>query len=437
VVSPAYADSGNVYISPSSSSVQIDQDVSVDLRINPGTAVNAVQATLNYNPSQLQFLSSNPSAFSTCVTNTGGSGTVTLACASLGSSVSSDSLISDITFEALVGSASDTLTLSGVNAADDGTYTNPTSTGGTITFTSPTVSSSSSSSSSSKTVTRGSIPDLSGSSTGSSTASTSTPTPTPPATPVSTPAKVNIASKVTSAQFNVLNLDITTSTPVQCYVSYGLSKSELLLSTTPTSASTNNTVSLDPSQLVPGTTYYYQVAVKDASGNITKGPIESITTKGYTLSVTVLDSHYHPLANQEIVLHSTPYYAKTNAEGVATFYNVSPGVHHVEYSPSSTKTVSEQVYVNNSFTTKGTVETAQPQSSTVVLTGYKVPSGSVLTNVLIAVLLIILAAELGLVVSVSPLRDKLKFARAKVKNSIPSSVIVSPRDSNTSEADSF
>lgn len=130
--------SNSMYISPASASVAMNSTITVALRINPGTPVTVVQATVNFNPAQLEYVSINTSAspFDTNVQQIVGASSITISRAKLDpSGIGADSLITEITFRALQSSGTSTLTLSDANAAFDGSYTNPSTSGGTITFT--------------------------------------------------------------------------------------------------------------------------------------------------------------------------------------------------------------------------------------------------------------------------------------------------------------
>lgn len=130
---------GNMYISPATSSVLVGNNVTVVLRITPGASVDGAQATVNFDSTKLQFVSADTTGtpFTTgLVAPTAGTGTVTVASGLLGSTVSTDSLVMTMTFKALVGSGSSSLTISG-NATKTGAYTNPTTTAGTVNFSAP------------------------------------------------------------------------------------------------------------------------------------------------------------------------------------------------------------------------------------------------------------------------------------------------------------
>lgn len=130
---------GNLYLSPATNSVFINNNFDVTLRFAPGTTVDGVQATLNYDATKLQFVSldATGSPFDTILgPQTGGSGTVNIAQGNLSGGVSTDALVVKVTFKALAGSGSSNITITG-NATKLGVYTNPTTTAAAVTFATP------------------------------------------------------------------------------------------------------------------------------------------------------------------------------------------------------------------------------------------------------------------------------------------------------------
>ncbi len=94
IVSPvsvehALAAAGVIYITPGSSSIQAGNSETVSLRINPGTSVDGVQATVSYNPSSLRLNSVDNSAspFSVPLQKSAGGGTITLSLGNLSGGV--------------------------------------------------------------------------------------------------------------------------------------------------------------------------------------------------------------------------------------------------------------------------------------------------------------------------------------------------------------
>ena len=390
------AATGVIYLSPSSSSVQVGNDITFALRINPGTSVNTVQAYINYDSTALQFVSTNLSVFPVCTQNSGGGGTVSFACAILASSVSSDSLIANITFQALKGSGSSSLGLSSANAAYNGTWTNPSSSGASLSFTSPapaptptptptpnapstTHNSAASTKASSGATT----------STNPSASTASNPSFSPPSTSSTTPTKIALKTSTNQIEFNRASIMVSSNIPTQFFVKYGTDKNNLNLSTTPTNPSKIASISLDSSQLSPGTQYYYQVVTENTNDNTqTHSTVRSFVTKGYTISVTILDNQYHPIAGKVVTLHSNPIAATTNSSGVATFSNVAPGLHHVAYVDRA-NVYSQTVYVANGFVTKGNKQTAAPQTAAIVLSSYRQPTHFPFPIVIVVAILII------------------------------------------------
>ena len=367
------AASGQIYLAPATDSIQIGNTFTLALRINPGTAVNAVQATVSYDQNALEFISSSIGVFSTCVSNSGGGGSVTLACAMLGTSTSSDSLIDNITFKALSGSGNTTLNLINANASNAGSWTNPSSSGATIDLTSPPPPPPSNpapvaTSTPSKTITHISAPVTSTSSGG---------TVTPPPAPVVVPeAPTNVKLNVVSQNVNYTNatIAIKATASVQLSLKYGLSPQTLDKTAPLTVTGQTAQLNFGSLSLTPGTTYYYQVVASFNGSTLTATPVRTITTKGYTVQVTVLDSNYLPLVDKKVSLHSAaPIYAYTNAEGVATFSNVAPGSHELDYTSGDHSYV-KGVYVPDNLTVIHGSEVAPIQSSAVVLSGYRQPS---------------------------------------------------------------
>jgi len=115
------AASQQLYLSPSSASVNIGQNITLAVRENSGTdPVNAVQANLTYNPAQLQFVAVDytNSAFSLQASSSGGGGSVKMARATGGGEppVTGDNLIANVTFKALVGGVTSNITFASGSA---------------------------------------------------------------------------------------------------------------------------------------------------------------------------------------------------------------------------------------------------------------------------------------------------------------------------------
>lgn len=403
----SFAAAGQIFISPASKSVQKGSNVTVDVRINPGGATDGVEATIGYDASKLQFVSSSGagSPYTIELTNTGGSGTVSIARGILGGTVSANnSLVAKVTFKALAGSGSAVLDLSG-NSTTGGAYNGPAATDGTISFTTPVVTpppttpnppsnpdpdpDPTPSNPNPPSSGGGSGGGSGGSGSGGSGGGSSTPT-----TPTTNPGEAQ-----TTASKRVITLrkllykravfQITGPKPFSTYIKYGVGD-QLNFSTKPTKFRTKHTVSLNNPLLVPGTTYSYVVVTTNAAGKVEQTETRTLKTKGYTVSVTVTDKQNRPLKNQMVTLHSDPITARTNSDGLATFEDVPPGNHTLEFEQNGKK-ASQPIEVLDSVVITANAEVAEPQTFAVVFehASSGLPTGLIAALAGIAGLLII------------------------------------------------
>jgi len=135
----SFAATASFYLQPTSTSVTPGQTFSVAVRINPGTAIDTVDATLTYDPALLQFnaIDGSTSAFPTEVVANGGSGTVLITRTALAPlTVSTDSLIATVSFTALKAGGPSALQLSG-NVAYQGNSVSASVTNGSVTVAAP------------------------------------------------------------------------------------------------------------------------------------------------------------------------------------------------------------------------------------------------------------------------------------------------------------
>lgn len=130
---------GTLYLSPATQSVNVGGTVTTTVRLTPGVTVDGVEATITYDQTKLTFVSINGTGSPFDVElgpQTGGSGTVKLTRGNLGTGVSTDSLVATVAFTAVAGSGTSTLQITG-NATKGGAYTNPSVTNSTVTFVTP------------------------------------------------------------------------------------------------------------------------------------------------------------------------------------------------------------------------------------------------------------------------------------------------------------
>lgn len=138
VLSQAFAATGQIYITPPATTIQQGEVFNVSVRILPSTSIDAVEATVSYDASVLEYVSTDGSAspFNVQLISSGGGGSVKIARGTFNTPISSDSLIVNITFRAQTVTEASQITVTG-NATYQGTYTNPALLGSVIKITSP------------------------------------------------------------------------------------------------------------------------------------------------------------------------------------------------------------------------------------------------------------------------------------------------------------
>jgi hypothetical protein len=409
-VNYAFAATGRIYLTPSASSIKKDETVTVSVRITPGTTVDSVQGTLTYDTSRLQFVSVNTagSAFSAELTNTQSSGSVNFARGDFGSGVSSDALVETITFKGLATVGTANIGLSGANAASGGTFTNPASSGTSVTIytpvatptpspqpstptPSPTTPSPSKStpgtSSTPKSGSSSTTPKSGSSSTPQSGASSSTPTSVTPSIPKSDSTTTILGKNIS---YNQATIQFSTTVPTTTYILYGVGD-DLSLQTATSSLSTDHTISLDPALLIPGEKYSYMIVSTTQDGVQTSTEKRTLQVKGLTVAVRVFDDAKKPLRKQKVTIHSEPQTVTTDDNGTATFTNVVPGKHRVVY--TNGKEYAQSIQVSNNVKTVNGVATADVQNFAVI---YDVSNHDTLYRIVIILILCLVIAGAGL-----------------------------------------
>ncbi len=416
-----HAASGQIYLSPSSASVQIGNNVTVAFRVT-GTALYGAEGTIHYDTNKLQLVGQDVSGSAFTVTlppAAASAGTVSFARGNLGTSVSGDVLIATMTFKALTGSGTTPLTLSPANAGNANGYVDPTISNATVSLTPvPTTPAPTPSPSPTPTPTPTPTPSPTTKPNPSPTpAPTPSPSPTPSTKPSPTPASggssaanpsptptpagaspptaattsANAAAGITlgdvKVQFTQAIISIKTATPSQVYIKYGVN-GELTLNTPLSESSTEHTVSLDPKLLVPGEVYSYTVVTKDSNGTIKQGAVQTLKTKGFTLKLVVRGKDGKPFRNQKVTLHSDPVDGKTNDDGIVTFTDVALGNHKLETTISG-KSYSQALSVKNNIVTEGGAQSAATQIATVSYGANKSNTMLILIGGIVVVLVLI------------------------------------------------
>ncbi len=378
--SGVFAATGSIYLAPATVSVQKDSNVTVAVRINPGTNVDGVEANLTFDTTQLKFIGFNSAGtqFDAKLMEKVTGGTVNIARGNLSGGVSSDALVTQVIFQAVGSAGSINVNLTG-NATSSGSYTSPNTSGATIKITVPTTppptttpttppptqdpapSAPTSPAPSADPGTTNTPPTNTNGSDGSSS----------PGQAASSGSAVNVSSS--DIQFTKAGIELKSEKPFKAYIVYG-TNGQLNLQTAPTELGTKHTVVLDESKLQPGTSYQFKIISEDANGVRSESTAQTFKTKGYTLRITILGKSNKPLKKQQITLYSDPQKARTDNSGVALFDNVSPGTHTVEYEQDGKK-YSQKVLVDNTVVTGGDgKQTAEPQNIAVLYDDLEVPA---------------------------------------------------------------
>lgn len=358
---------GSIYLSPSSTSVAHGGNVTVNLRINPGTAVTVVQAVVNFDPAKLQYVSLDASAspFDTSVSKTVSSNSISISRAVLDpAGVSGDSLVASITFTALPYSGSTSVSVSAANAAYNGSYTNPGTSGSTITFTPGSCPSG-------QTGTPPNCTTPTKTTTKTSTPTTSTPTAT---TPASTTAKLD-APTITSQvfQYTTGQINVHTNQTAQVSVKYGLSQDSLTFQSALTASGTDHTVTLK--DLPAGTNVFYLVVAQNGQTS-SQTDVQTVHMKGLSVKVVLQDTDLKPITKQAISLSPSDRQAKTDSRGFVILNDLAPGDYILSFTVGK-QTYSQHLGVLANIDTAGDgTQTAKQQTQSLIYDNYKAPASS-------------------------------------------------------------
>ena len=344
---------GEIYLSPASTSVTVSNQITLALRVNPATPIDTVQATVNFNSSYLSFVSDNSSGSPfTCLGDNVSSSSVSVTCYLTGSTVSSDSLIKNLTFSTLT-TGSTNLSISGAETASAGTPYYPAVAGASVsinpaptqtqnnptppksTYYSPTITKTSSAQ---------------------------------PTTQTVSPINLNLSFLTSSIYALKASVTINTTSPATFFIKYGLTSTNLNNQTSPTGPTKNPVIALD--NLTPKTNYFYQVVAIDSNNQTQTSKISSFTTLGVSFTLQLLADNYQPLTSTRVFLDNNQTFQTSDQNGKVTFSNISPG-NHQYYFYEKSKKISSQIYVPSIAT--GSV--LAPQNQTVVLSNFKLTNG--------------------------------------------------------------
>lgn len=171
------------------------------------------------------------------------------------------------------------------------------------------------------------------------------------ATPKDTSLPVISDTKILSVSTNSAEISWKTNENTDSVVEYGLEKDKYFLSTTDTKLTTDHVLKIESPVLTPGAKINFRILAKDQSGNLSTGNDLELQISGYSVNITVVDQKNKPLKNAEVLLYSDPQKATTDASGVASFKNVTPGKHLVVLKYKNQETTQE-VDVKDNLTTQ-------------------------------------------------------------------------------------
>lgn len=252
-----FAASATLYLSPGSSSVAQGATLIVNIRENSGSEpVNSVQANLSYPANLLDFVKINDgSAWGVKAENSGGGGSVRIARGAF-SAVSGDQLVASVHFKAKTSSGSATINFasgSQVISANSNSDIMAAANGGTYTFKAP------------------------------------APAAEAAAAPPADTAPPTIGTvNVTDINYTSAVISWTTSEPATTEVNYGYTNSYGWVEVDKNPI-TEHKVTLATPLIAPGKSYHFMVKSVDPAGNAATGLDGTFTTKGASLTVTVVN----------------------------------------------------------------------------------------------------------------------------------------------------
>lgn len=365
---------GSIYLSPSSKTVKVNSTFTVDLRITPGQAVTVVEATVGFNSSQLQLVSTNSSAspFDTKIQEVKSSSSVQISRAKLDPAGvnGSNLLITSFVFKALKSSGTSAITVSAANAAVNGSYTSPGASGATISFIAASCPSGQT----------GTPPNC------------KTPTTTTPTTPskdkdkdtskdddkdddTKTPTKSDSSSNkpaaptVTNetAQYTKLSVTATTNVAAQAYIKYGTKRDALNTQTALTKSGTTHSFVIEKG-LTPGLELFYVVVAQNSSGT-SQTEVKSVKLKGLDVKAALIDNALKPIKNQKVTVQPLGLEAKSDGNGYVLIEGLAPGDYTIEFAVADT-TYAQHLNVASNVQTEDGQEVAGVQTAALVYDGY-------------------------------------------------------------------
>lgn len=147
--------------------------------------------------------------------------------------------------------------------------------------------------------------------------------------------------KILSVSTSSAEISWKTNENTDSVIEYGLEKDKYFLSSTNTKLATDHSLKIESPVLTPGVKIHFRVLSKDPSGNISVGDDFEVQILGYSVNITVVDKKNNPLQNAEVLLYSDPQKTITDANGLASFKNITPGKHLVVIKYKGTQATQE------------------------------------------------------------------------------------------------
>jgi len=351
----ALAASTQLYLSPASGSVTQDNNVAVSVRVGHGGSdeSNAVQANLSYPTDKFQFVSTSlGSAYEIAAENTGGGGSVRIGLGSV-DNVAGDQLVATVTFKALAGSGTGSITFAGdSDVVNTGVSVLAGTSGATYSFTTPPANPAPSSPA---------APSNNPVSSNSSKPSTSTkPSASTPVATQSAPSADKTGPQISnihtsSITYNGATIEWDTNEAAAGVVDYGPTSSYGVVASGG-AATQKHSVPLDSALLKAGTTYHFRVTSIDAAGNQTASEDQTVRTRGYTVQVKVVDAAGVPLKDAKVGLSDV--HKTSDAQGLVLFTDMPLGQQTI------TVEVKGASIVKSGINIEASVKDGQPQTQT-------------------------------------------------------------------------
>ncbi len=343
-------------LGPSSGSYSIGTTFTLNIYETSGTAINAAEADLVYNASQLQYVSSSTAgAFANYVSPTVTSGEFTISGASGGAGLTGTNLIGTVTFKTLTGSGSAAIsfgsqssilnagggeTWNGSTAAASYTLTTP------VTPPPPTPTPTPSGGGSPAPSSGGSAPATSGAHSTTTTAAAPAKKTSAVAVPAtapataSNPAPVISGLAVTGVTTSSAIVSWQTNLPSTSVVEYGTT-SKYGLTTQNSTMTTSHQVTLSAPDLASATRYEF-VALSVTPGGVgTTSSAQTFTTLGYGITIRVVDAHGKLVKGAVVTADGQSQ--TSGSTGLVTFKNMPAGPLKVTIkigNASTTRTIS-------------------------------------------------------------------------------------------------